>query len=178
MYGCCAPEGMRAIYTTWSNTIERFSESSLGAAGVYVNMSFKRESEWGDVFSFMPEEGRLMVKTKVDDLFFLRIPHWVPHDQVHAFKNTQSIPVLWSGDYVRFKARKGDELTITYPLISFMHKVEGLWGKVAKRPDLKLTFKWLGNMVVSVDPPPRETALFTGKPRILPVFDLQQLGNL
>ena len=37
----------------------------------------------------------------------------------------------WSGDYVRFDARPGDELTITYPLVEFTHEVDGLWKNTA-----------------------------------------------
>ncbi|NLC67225.1 MAG: hypothetical protein GX754_00235 [Clostridiaceae bacterium] len=170
MFGCCAPEGMRAIYTTWVNTINRWPESRLGPAGVYVNMSFSRDSEWGRVVSFMPEEGRLTVKAKVADRFLVRPPHWVPKEEVRAFINTRPVKVLWFGDYVAFDANIGDELSITYPLISFIHEVEGLWKKEAARPDLKMTFKWVGNMVVSVDPAPSKTPLFTGKPRVLPGF--------
>ena len=84
---------------------------------------------------------------------------------VRAFVGTKSIPVKWSGDYVRFDARPGDELTITYPLVEFTHEVTGLW---SGRPNLKLTFRWRGNMVTSVDPPAKLTPLFTGKPMLLP----------
>jgi hypothetical protein len=40
------------------------------------------------------------------------------------------------------------------------------------QPDVKVTYQWLGNMVVSVDPPPAKTPLFLGKPRILPDYEL------
>ena len=33
MFGCCAPEGMRAIYTAWLNTIESRPQSSARPAG-------------------------------------------------------------------------------------------------------------------------------------------------
>jgi len=79
----------------------------------------------------------------------------------------KAVPVQWSGGYVRFDSVvPGEELTITYPLVSFTHEVEGLWKKQA--PDLKMTFHWLGNMVVSTDPAPTKTPLFAGKPRLLP----------
>ncbi len=167
MFGCCAPEGMRAIYTAWSNVIDRLGESDLGAAGVYVNLGLARDSRWGRVVSFFPDAGRLTVKAKVSDTFYLRPPHWAPRDQVHAFVGTVEAPVAWSGDYVRFAdVRPGDELTITYPLVSFTHRVSGLWPKT--NPDLAITFRWLGNMVVSCEPPATETPLFTGNPRRLP----------
>ena len=168
--GCCAPEGMRAIYTTWFNVITRQeNQSQIGPAGIYVNMCMNRESKWGRVVSFFPETGRMTVKAKMKDNFFLRPPHWAPRDSVRAFVGTAEVPVTWSGDYVRFNSVKpGDELTIAYPLIRFTHEVEGLW---KAKPNLKLTYQWLGNMVVSVDPPPTKTPLFTGKPRLLPEWN-------
>lgn len=167
MFGCCAPEGMRAIYTVWTNTIERRAESPFGPAGVYVNMSFSRSSPWGEVVSFMPDEGRLTIKSSVRDTFFLRPPHWVSQDEVRAYRGTEPVPVQWSESYVRFDAAPGDELTITYPLVEFTHQVTGLWK--GSRPDLVMTFKWRGNMVVGVDPPPNATPLFLGRPRQLPM---------
>ena len=166
MFGCCAPEGMRAIYTTWTNVIDRLPESKLGAAGIYVNMSFSRDSPWGRVVSFFPNAGQMTVKAAVNDRFFLRPPHWAPRTQVRAFVGNQTIPVNWSGSYVRFdNVHPGDELTITYPLVGFSHEVGGLWSTA---PQLQMKFQWLGNMVTSVDPPAKNTPLFGGKPRLLP----------
>ena len=167
MFGCCAPEGMRAIHTVWKNVIERLPATPLGSAGVYVNMSFTRDSKWGRVVSFYPDEGRLTVKAGVKESFFLRPPQWAPRADVRAYVGTKPVAVKWSGAYVRFdKVRRGDELTITYPLVSFSHQVEGLWKEY---PKLKITFQWLGNSVVSSDPPSQLTPLFRGKPRSLPI---------
>ncbi|MCC7265009.1 MAG: hypothetical protein IT369_21030 [Candidatus Latescibacteria bacterium] len=160
MFGCCAPEGMRAIYTAWNHTIER------RPTGVFVNLSLNRDSPWGRVVSFMPQEGRLSVQAKIADTFFLRPPHWAPREQVRAFIGTQPVPVTWCGDHVSFAARPGQELTLTYPLLRFDHQVEGLWPQTA--PDLKMGFSWLGNMVTSAAPAPAKTPLFTGAPRLLP----------
>ncbi len=171
MFGCCAPEGMRAIYTTWANVIEHLPKSALGPSGVYVNINLSRESKWGRVVSFYPEAGRLTVKAGVRDRFFLRPPHWAPRDQVRAFVGTRNIPVKWSGDYVSFnKVKPGDELTITYPLVSFSHEVKGIWKNY---PNLKMTFQWLGNRVVGCDPPAELTPLFSDTPRLLPMPPIQ-----
>lgn len=166
MFGCCAPEGMRAIHTAWVNTIDRYENSPLGPAGVYVNQSFSRDSSWGRVVSFMPEAGRLTVKAAVKDAFFLRPPHWAPREEVRAFMGEERIPASWSGDYVRFDAKPGDELSITYPLIEFTHEVEGLWKATA--PQLQVSFRWLGNMVVSTTPAAKGTPLFARTVRVLP----------
>ena len=166
MFGCCAPEGMRAIHTAWTNTIDRLPASPLGPAGVYVNMGFSRASPWGEVVSFLPDAGRLTVKAGVRDTYFLRPPQWATRDRVRAFVGAKPVAVHWSGDYVRFEALPGDELTITYPLLEFTHTVGGLWKITA--PSLRMTFRWRGNMVTSADPKPALTPLFLGKPRLLP----------
>jgi hypothetical protein len=167
MFGCCAPEGMRAIHTAWINTIDHISKSALGPAGVYVNLSFSRNSKWGRVVSFMPDSGRLTVKASVADSFFLRSPSWAPRGAVNAFVGVKRVETKWSGDYVQFEAHPGDELTITYPLVEFDHEVAGLWTNTA--PTLRLSFHWRGDQVVSSDPPPKGTPLFTGAPRLMPL---------
>jgi len=168
MFGCCAPEGMRAIYTAWTSVIDRLPESALGPEGVYVNLSLNRESPWGRVVSFFPEKGRLTVVAAAKDRYFLRPPHWAPRDQVRAFVGDQPVEVRWSNAHVMFDADAGDELTITYPLISFTHEVTGAELCPASFPNLRVKFEWRGNMVMAADPAPTKTPLFTGSPRRLP----------
>ncbi len=172
MFGCCAPEGMRAIYTTWANVIEHLPKSALGPSGVYVNINLSRESKWGRVVSFYPDAGRLTIKAGVSDRFFLRPPHWAPRDQVRAFIGTRNIPVKWSGDYVSFDhVKPGDELTITYPLLSFSHEVKGIWKNY---PNLKMTFNgWGIGWWVAIPPAELLTPLFSATPRLLPMPPMQ-----
>ncbi|MBO9611005.1 MAG: hypothetical protein J7639_33970, partial [Paenibacillaceae bacterium] len=165
MFGCCAPEGMRAVYTIWSNTVERRD------AGIYVNLGFSRESEWCEVVSLLPDEGSLLVRTKLAGRFFLRPPHWAPQEEARAFVNGQPVPAVWSGVYLRFDSQAGDELALSYPLLRFTQEVGGLWSREANRPDLVMRFEWLGNTVVAADPPAARTALFVGAPRELPVCE-------
>lgn len=165
MFGCCAPEGMRAIHTAWTSTIAPRNASDAGPAGVYVNLGFCRESPWGEVVSFFPEAGQITVKASKQDAYFVRPPHWAPKADIAAFVGGRSVPVRWSGAYVRFDASPGDELTIAYPLLAFTHTVSGLWPKA--NPGLTMRFGWLGNMVIGSDPDPEKTPLFTGRPRRL-----------
>jgi hypothetical protein len=130
-------------------------------------MSFNRDSKWGRVVSFMPTTGRLTVKAGVQDDFFLRPPHWAPRDQVKAFVGSQAVPVQWSGDYVRFTEIKiGDEVTIVYPLLRFLHEAGGTWKN--ELPSVNVTYEWLGNMVIAVDPAAKKTPIFSPEVRILP----------
>ena len=169
MFGCCAPEGMRAIYTTWSNVIDRLPQSPLGPAGVYVNLCLSRESPWGRVISHFPASGGLTVQATVNDTFFVRPPHWAQRDQVTATVGTQPVSVQWSGAYVRFDGvARGDILTVHYPLLGFTHDVEGSWRTHA--PDLHLTYQWRGNMVTAAEPA-GITPMFNAWPRELPMLN-------
>ncbi|HEX8521140.1 MAG TPA: hypothetical protein VF669_02715 [Tepidisphaeraceae bacterium] len=165
MFGCCAPEGMRAIYTIWSNSIEHRAVSPTGPAGVYVNLSFSRTSAWADVISSLPAEGRLTVKVKVRDTFFIRPPHWAPHSDIQTFINDERAQLTWRDGYISVEAKPGHEISLTYPLISFRQHVKNLW---QSKPNLETTFHWLGNTVISAEPAPTQTPLFSPKPRQLP----------
>lgn len=160
MFGCCAPEGMRAIYTAWKNTIEKRD------GAVYVNLAFNRQSPWADVHSSFPEQGQLTVTVREPATFLLRPPSWAPAGAVRAFRKGKPVPAAIEAGYVKFEgAVKGEELTIAYPLIEFRHRVSGLWSKAK---DLTMEYSWLGNMVVRADPPAKRFPLFRGEPRILP----------
>jgi hypothetical protein len=167
MFGCCAPEGMRAIHTVWAETIDHLDASPLGPAGVYVNLGYSRKSPLGEVTStFAGNESHLKVKAAAQDDYFIRIPHWAPHDQVKASVNGNPGIADWSGDYVRFHAHVGDEIVISYPLVQFDQQVAGIWKQTA--PKLSMQFHWRGNAVIASDPPAKATPLFVGKVRELP----------
>lgn len=165
MIGCCQGSGMRAISTVWNETITKLPQSPLGPAGIYVNLSFNRTSPWGEVFSFVPDQGRVTVKAAVKDTFFVRVPKWAARAQVKAFVDCRPVSVEWSGDYVKFRARRGQELTITHPVIGFEQTITSL---PPSAPNLNITFIWRGNMIVSSTPRAERTPLFTGSPRVLP----------
>ncbi len=130
-----------------------------------MNLSFNRTSQWGEVFSFVPDQGRVTVKTTVKDTFFVRVPKWAARAQVNAFVDCRPVAVEWSGDYVKFRARRGQELTITYPVIGFEQTITTL---LPAAPNLNVTFAWCGNMILSSTPRAERTPLFTGSPRVLP----------
>jgi hypothetical protein len=155
IFGCCVPEGMRALYTAWSSVVTPLQE------GVFINLSFNRDSPEARVVSFLPDLGRLTVKTKTSADFFLRPPSWTPKEKVLAFVNGKRTNPTWGGPslaYVEFpQANAGDELSLTYPLVEFVQSV-GLW---PSRPDLRFTIRWRGNSVIEMNPKGRYLPLGT-----------------
>jgi hypothetical protein len=156
--GCCPPTGMTALYLAWKDVIRKTDQ------GVFVNMAFNRDSPDAIVVSFLPDQGRLTVVPKQAGAFYVRIPGFVSHDQVTAWRNgRKSKRIAWMGDYVTFaSARKGEELTVTYPLTRFDQKLT--------RAGTDYTFHWKGNAITGMEPMNGEWPLFKVIPYPTPPF--------
>lgn len=147
MMGCCPPEAMRGIYIAWKNVVTETP------TGVFVNLSFNRDTAQAHVVSYAPNIGRLSVITKVQRDFFLRPPSWTLRSQVKAYRNGREVTPAWKNDYVGFSAAKaGEELTIIYPVVQFQQTVN-IYGKT-------FTYSWTGSTVTSVTPTAASLPLF------------------
>ena len=147
MMGCCPPEGMRALHIAWRNVVTETPE------GCFVNLSFSRDAPQARVVSFAPHIGRLSAIVKEPGNFFLRPPSWTRRAQVKAYRETNQIEPHWKGDYIAFaSANEGEELTITFPVLSFRQTVD--------IRDRTYAYSWIGNTVMSVSPPAPDFPLF------------------
>jgi hypothetical protein len=115
--------------------------------------------------SFLPNQGRLTVTPKQDGTFYVRVPGFAPRDQVAACRDGQKADnIVWTHDYVTFaSARKGEELTVTYPLVKFAQKM-----KVA---GADYTIYWKGNAVTSIEPKGKVWPLFATVPYPMPSYN-------
>ncbi len=156
--GCCPPTGMTALYLAWKEIVRKSDD------GIFVNMAFNRDSREATVVSFLPELGRITVVPKEGGVFHIRIPGFVHHEQVAAWRNgKKSRKIPWDGDYVTFaSAHKGEELTVTYPLVTFDQKL--------KRAGTDYTFHWKGNAITGVEPMTGVWPLFKQIPYPIPPF--------
>ncbi|MEO8658377.1 MAG: hypothetical protein ABI693_07890 [Bryobacteraceae bacterium] len=147
MFGCCVPEGMRALHTAWMGVVESGKNNA-----VYVNLSLTRTSQWADVVSSLPKAGRLDVTARRAGAYYLRPPAWAPRGEVRVLRNGKAEPIAWAGPGLAYLSlndvRTGDRLTLTYPLVTFQQ----VWGNWPSRPDLKLTISWRGNIVTDMLP--------------------------
>jgi hypothetical protein len=153
--GCCPPEGMRTIYTAWSNTVLETDR------GIEISLSFNRDHPAARVISFLPSEGRLTAIARKRADYYLRPPNWAPRAEVRTYLDGKPIEPTWRGAYVLFpKAKPNQELTITYPLVDVT--------QVLHVADRDYTYHWLGNTVLSVEPKNEWLPIFEQVPRRLP----------
>ena len=119
-------------------------------------MQTKRGSPLVDVVSCLPHRGELDVFVGEARRVLIRVPEWAPHAEVKAFIAKKSIPVSWVDSYVVFDhVRRGDQLTITYPL-----RIAEVKETVGSLDGRQYTERWRGNTIVDISPPGKWIPLF------------------
>jgi hypothetical protein len=164
MFGCCAPEGMRALHTAWSNAVTETD------GRVLVNMAFNRETNAVKVISGLPAEGKLTVEAKHALDVLLRPPSWTPREEVIAQRAQEATEVVWGGPglaYVQFKrVQPGEQITIAYPLVDFKNS----WQPRPDKLDIVVSFHWRGNTVTDVSPKAKYLPIYPVGVERLPSF--------
>jgi hypothetical protein len=146
LFGCCTPEGMRALYTAWSGIISEKNRET------YINLSLTRKTPEVDVISSAPQSGRVDVVAHTAGTYLLRPPSWSPRDGVHILRKGRDVPVAWGGPGLAYvvcrNVAPGETLTLVYPVVTFKQ----VWGNWPTQPNLKLTITWRGNAVTNMEP--------------------------
>lgn len=142
MQGCCADATIRGAHAIWAETVTGDGTETR------VNLAFNHKSSLLDVVSCLPHRGELNVMVKGTKKVLVRIPEWATKDGVKAYRAKKSVPVKWEGSYVVFdKARKEEQLTVTYPL-----RVAEVKETVGSLDGTEYTERWRGNTIVDISP--------------------------
>jgi len=126
-----------AYYLVWHNIVTKDS------AGVWVNISISRDTEWVVVNSHMPYEGRVEIEVRDAPVLFVGVADWADKAQVALSVNRRTVDKSWNGDYLRIESLKsGDIVEVNYLLRRLTQtQFVGGWYDV----------QWIGDTVVAVD---------------------------
>ena len=139
-YLCCTSHGNMGFFYAWDGTL-RHSDGV-----VRVNLLLNRASPWMDVLSYLPYQGKVVLKNKTAREAFLRIPLWVDKNAVRCRLGEFSLLNVWFGNYLRFQGlRPDDMLTILFPMVE--RTEEWIVGSQVH------TCRFLGNTLISISPP-------------------------
>ena len=168
---CCPGTCTTALFQVW-DSIVRFQD---GAA--QVNLLLNRVSPWLDVDSYLPYEGKVVIRNKSARRLSVRLPGWVDRTAVKSEVNDTRVAPFRVGQYLVFDPLKGGEtVTITFPVVESVEtytltwKESDFWKECTDpghswtpldNPD-RFTFTFRGNTVVDVAPrkPTREYPLY------------------
>jgi hypothetical protein len=152
MMGCCPPEGMRALYLAWRNTVIENDDA------VYVHMALDRDAPAGRVV-VGPDHGSLCVEARCGKDYYVRPPSWAPLEEVRVYRNGTSISAQWAGNYIVFRgAQSGDTLEISFPVPRFIQTVA--IGEEGTEEIYQA--RWIGNHLEEVSPHGRFLPIFAG----------------
>ena len=147
---CCTGNCTRAIYYVWEYMVEHKGDE------LRVNLLLNRASQWADVHSYVPYEGRVDVKMKkACGKVVVRAPEWVKSGspEMKCEVSGVSRKLHWEGRYVSVGAgNAGERISVRFPI------AERTASERIGRVTYKLVLK--GNTVVSMDPPGEYVPLY------------------
>jgi hypothetical protein len=157
---CCSAHGTRALYLAWANTV--VEEGSR----IRVNLLLNRATSAVTVHSFLPHEGKLLIKVhkEIPELL-VRIPSWVRWGDVKIERRKNPTKgagedsrrrETWKKNYLSLgRSEQGQEFIVTFPVAERIEQ-ESAW-------DLPMTTKWRGDDVVSISPEGKYNKLYDGR---------------
>jgi hypothetical protein len=137
---CCTANGARNLYHVWDSIVAKEGD------GVKVNLLLNRASPYLDIDSYLPAEGKVVLKIKTAPSVSLHMPAWCQVEDLHLTINGKSRHAISQGRYIGIEDLKpGDTVEVTFPMVEeVVTRVIG---------DLPFTLKIRGTNVVAIDPP-------------------------
>ncbi|MCH2126504.1 MAG: glycoside hydrolase family 127 protein [Pirellulaceae bacterium] len=145
---CCNANMMLAMHKAW-DSIVRFDD---GLA--QVNLLLNRASPWVDIDSYLPYEGKVVLKNKEAERLSVRMPLWVDRSAVLCQVNGQEIPLRWLGRQLQIAdLQPRDAVTITFPMVETTER--------HTEPTYATTYtcRFKGNTLMDIAPRPEEFSL-------------------
>ncbi len=145
---CCTGNCTRAIYHAWKNILD-YSNGKLK-----INLLLNRASQWADILSYIPYEGRVDFRIKKPiESFEIRIPEWVEPGQVTGTIDGKARDLRFDGRYAKFgPISPGQEVVMTFPISERTEDIA-----VDQKP-YRVIIK--GNTVVNINPPGKVGPLY------------------
>lgn len=137
---CCSPHGNMGLFYAWDGTIRGDGRTAR------INLLLNRASPWMDVDSYLPYEGKVVLRNKTAGEVLVRIPLYVQTKTVRARVGRRTVTPKWFGRYLRVEDLKPrDVVTIQF----LVNETTESW-KCPGPYQLQLR----ANTVVEMDPSP------------------------
>ena len=82
-----------------------------------INLLLNRASPWVDINSYLPYEGKVVVRNKTAPAVAVRIPRWVDRTRMMVTTGGRGVKPVWVGNYALCQGlRGGDEIALEFPL--------------------------------------------------------------
>ena len=152
---CCVANGALGLYYAWESIVRHDGE------GAQVNLLLNRASPWLDVDSFLPYEGKVVIRNKAAKRVAVRIPGWAERRQVRAAINDRPTSSFWAGNRLVFdRLEATDVITIEFPMVEHTIAYTVPDGELVMAPEggsaemsrTRYTCHFKGNTLVDISP--------------------------
>ncbi|MEW6754788.1 MAG: hypothetical protein AB1505_27975 [Candidatus Latescibacterota bacterium] len=110
---CCTSNATQGLYYAWEGTLRE------GPAHASVNLFLNRAGRLLSVDSFLPYEGKVVLRAHEPCSLDIRIPAWVRRDEMRLAANGALRPPFWVGNRVLLSDLvSGDVVTLSFPVRS------------------------------------------------------------
>ena len=138
---CCNSNIPQGMYKAWSGILRPQGD------GVQVNLLLNRASAWMDIDSYLPYEGKVVLKNKTARSASVRIPRWADRSAVRCKANGGERPNIWLNNYLLIRdLSPNDVITIEFPIVETVERY------TEKVYETEYTLRMKGNTVVDISP--------------------------
>ncbi len=108
---CCTGNATQGLYYAWEGTLREEGDRAT------VNLLLNRAGRLVQVDSYLPYEGRVVVRNHAAARVALRVPGWVPAREVRLRVNQKDRPLDWVGRYLLVTdLTPGDTVELAFPV--------------------------------------------------------------
>ena len=141
---CCNANMPVGMYEAWKAIVQGSGDVAQ------VNLLLNRASEWLDVDSYLPYEGKVVLRIKTARRVRVRIPRWADKSAVRCRVDERELSALdWLGNYLLIDGlAPAQVVAIEFPLVETVEK------HAEKTYGLEYTCRLKGNTLVDISPRP------------------------
>jgi hypothetical protein len=111
LQNCCMANGAQSLYSAW-DSIVKFQDATAT-----VNLLLNRASPWLDVESWLPYQGKVVLRNKQARRIFVRVPQWVDRHKIDCRLDGESTAPRFLGNYLLLDpVRSSAVVTLTFPV--------------------------------------------------------------
>jgi len=108
---CCTGNATQGLYYAWEGIVREDGDRAQ------INLLLNRAAKLLDIDSYLPYEGKVVIKNKCARRIAIRIPAWTNRRELRAEVNGQSCPQDWIGSYLIFDGlQPGQVISLHFPV--------------------------------------------------------------
>ncbi len=108
---CCTGNATQGLYYAWEGTLRETGDKAV------VNLLLNRAGRLVDVESYLPYEGKVVIRNKTAGRLAVRAPSWVDKRALRSEDGQLANEPYWVGRHLVFESpRPGAAITLTFPV--------------------------------------------------------------